>query len=53
MKSGWYAKNLDEAIKKAGFSSVSYGVEHFLSRGFERNRMSRPADAHLYCAVIC
>ena len=50
-KSGWYASNLDEAIKKAGFSTVSYGVEHFLSRGLERNRMNRPADAHIYCAA--
>jgi predicted SAM-dependent methyltransferase len=51
-KSGWYATKLDEAVRNAGFSSVSYGVEHFLSRGLERNRMIRPADAHLYCAAV-
>jgi predicted SAM-dependent methyltransferase len=51
-KSGWYAAKIDEAVREAGFSSVSYGVEHFLSRGLERNRMTRPADAHIYCAAV-
>jgi predicted SAM-dependent methyltransferase len=50
-KSGWYADKLAKAVDEAGFSAVSYGVDHFLSRGLERRRMSRPADAHIYCAA--
>ncbi len=48
-KSGWHKENLELAIQRGGFSCVSYGVEHFLSRGFKRNRMTRPEDAHIYC----
>jgi predicted SAM-dependent methyltransferase len=48
-KSGWHQGMLEDAVKKAGYSATSYGVEHFLSRGLERNRMKRPADAHIYC----
>ena len=51
-KSGWYMEKLAATIEKAGFSSVSYGVETFLSRGLERNRMARPADAHIYCTSV-
>jgi predicted SAM-dependent methyltransferase len=50
-KSGWYAERLAAALAEAGFGTASYGLEPFLSRGLERNRMSRPADAHLYCAA--
>jgi predicted SAM-dependent methyltransferase len=51
-KSGWYSDKLDEAVKAAGYTNVSYSVDHFLSRGLERNRMTRPTDAHLYCAAV-
>lgn len=50
-KSGWYPEKLAKAVENAGFSLISYGVDHFLSRGLERRRMSRPADAHIYCAA--
>jgi predicted SAM-dependent methyltransferase len=48
-KSGWYRETLDAAVEKAGFKNHSYGVEAFLSRGLQRNRMTRDWDAHLYC----
>jgi predicted SAM-dependent methyltransferase len=51
-KSGWYADKLDAAVKSAGYTTTTYGVDQFLSRGLERNRMTRPADAHLYCAAV-
>jgi predicted SAM-dependent methyltransferase len=50
-KSGWYKQKLEETIATAGFSSIAYGVDHFLNRGLQRNRMLRPADAHIYCIL--
>ena len=51
-KSGWYRSKLEEALHSSGFSSFSYGLSPFLSRGINRNRMQRPHDAHLYCEAI-
>jgi len=48
-RSGWYADLLEEELLYAGFDSFQYGVEGFLARGHSRNRMTRPADAHIYC----
>jgi len=48
-KSGWYFDLLDGELDAAGFTQRTYGVEQFLERGISRNRMHRPADAHLYC----
>ena len=49
--SGWYRSKLEEVIRSAGFTEVSYDLQEFLKRGLERRRMTRPADAHLYCIV--
>ncbi|RTL70566.1 MAG: hypothetical protein EKK41_12405 [Hyphomicrobiales bacterium] len=48
-KSGWYKDLLDARLKNAGFEEHRYDVKAFLSRGLERNRMTRDWDAHLYC----
>jgi predicted SAM-dependent methyltransferase len=50
-KSGWYMPRLQQAIDKAGFSTLEFGVEHMLRKGFSRNRFSRPHDAHFYCVA--
>jgi hypothetical protein len=47
--SGWYKEKLESALHAAGFASISYDMNAFLQRGLERRRMTRPADAHLYC----
>jgi predicted SAM-dependent methyltransferase len=48
-KSGWYRETLGAALQRAGFGEYSYGLDPFLSRGLQRNRMTRDWDAHLYC----
>ena len=50
-KSGWYRTRLEEALAKAGFTDLSYGVNHMLDKGFMRNRFMRPHDAHFYCVA--
>jgi predicted SAM-dependent methyltransferase len=50
-KSGWYKQRLDEVLAAAGFTKCAFGVEHFLAKGIQRNRMTRPADAHIYCVA--
>lgn len=46
--SGWYRERLEDALTRAGFGKVDYDLKAFLSRGLERRRMTRPADAHFY-----
>lgn len=48
-KSGWYQELLEEELSSAGFLRCRYGVQEILERGFARNRMTRPTDAHIYC----
>jgi predicted SAM-dependent methyltransferase len=48
-KSGWYKSKVAETLERTGYSIVDYGVEFFRERGFERNRFTRPTDAHIYC----
>jgi predicted SAM-dependent methyltransferase len=50
-RSGWYRELVEEELVRVGFSDIEYGVEHFLARGHVRNRMLRPADAHIYCVA--
>ncbi|MEW5984339.1 MAG: methyltransferase domain-containing protein [Acidobacteriota bacterium] len=50
-KSGWYEAKLVETLRRAGFGPLRFGVDLFLSRGIERNRMKNPLDAHLYCVA--
>jgi predicted SAM-dependent methyltransferase len=50
-RSGWYKELVEEELVRVGYASVDYGVEHFLERGHVRNRMLRPADAHIYCVA--
>lgn len=47
-KSGWTIPLLDEALLKAGFGQIQYGLKHVTDRGHHRNRMDRPTDAHIY-----
>lgn len=48
-KSGWTADMLLEALY--GFR-VTFDVEAFLARGYQRRRMTRPGDAHLYVEAV-
>jgi predicted SAM-dependent methyltransferase len=50
-KSGWWDARLRAALSEAGFKDCMFGVEHFLEKGIRRNRMARPADAHIYCVA--
>lgn len=50
-KSGWYEAKLIHTLRRAGFGPPRLGVDLFLDRGIERNRMKNPLDAHLYCVV--
>jgi len=50
-KSGWYSEKLEEYLTNCGFNNFSFGVDQMKSRGHVRNRMDRPADAHLYCVA--
>lgn len=47
-KFGWDRQLLEEALGVTGFATIGFGVEAFLARGHERQRMFRPEDAHLY-----
>ena len=47
-KSGWSEKKIIEEIKKFEWAGFQLGVEQFIENGFERRRMGRPADAHVY-----
>lgn len=50
-KSGWWRERLEQALQKAGFQRLDFGVEQFVDRGHRRNRFERPHDAHIYvCA---
>jgi predicted SAM-dependent methyltransferase len=51
-KSGWTLKKLDAEIKSHGFSRIEYGVKQFIDGGFERRRMTRLGDAHIYVKAI-
>lgn len=51
-KSGWTDRSMRDALSAAGFSRIESGVDHFLSRGLDRRRFHRPADAHLYFKAI-
>lgn len=48
-KSGWWQAKLEEELRLCGFQQLTFGVELFLAKGIERNRMKRPQDAHIYC----
>lgn len=48
-RSGWYRALVAEELGHAGFIDVEYGMQLFTARGIVRNRMTRPADAHIYC----
>lgn len=47
-KSGWTMDLLDEALRKAGFEHIEFGMQLLTERGHHRNRMDRPTDAHIY-----
>lgn len=47
-KSGWDKANLLKLLNTYNWTKIELGVDLFLSSGFERRRMSRPKDAHLY-----
>lgn len=48
-KSGWTLQLVSDFLIEAGFEELDLGVDQFLERGFDRRRMHRPEDAHLYC----
>ncbi len=48
-KSGWYEELIIRKLEDFSFNKIELGVEGFLKRGHSRNRMHRPADAHIYC----
>lgn len=50
-KSGWYDARLTDTLRRAGFCTHRFGVNIFLDRGIQRNRMRNPLDAHIYCVV--
>jgi predicted SAM-dependent methyltransferase len=50
-KSGWYSEKLEAYLKLNGFTKFVFGVDELKSRGHSRNRMERPADAHIYCVA--
>lgn len=47
-RSGWDHELVRLALDRAGFERVSYGVRAFVDAGFERRRMARWEDAHIY-----
>lgn len=47
-KSGWTEQSLVAAVEAAGFKARVGGPEIFRSRGLDRRRFGRPADAHIY-----
>jgi len=48
-KSGWYTEKLVKTLNQSGFLELDFGVDLFLKKGISRRRMTRPADAHIYC----
>ncbi len=50
-KSGWYTPRLEQAVSKAGFTQLEFGVHHLREKSFSRNRFDRPHDAHFYCVA--
>lgn len=50
-KSGWSERALYEELNKYKWSKIEKGVELFLSEGYERRRMTRLGDAHLYICL--
>jgi len=51
-KSGWSKRKILEQVNKYSWTLVSEGVDLFLSSGFERRRMGRPHDAHIYLKLV-
>jgi len=51
-KSGWTRDSLLQELQAAGFNGWEEGVTVFTSKGIERRRFGRPADAHLYIKAI-
>jgi predicted SAM-dependent methyltransferase len=47
-KSGWFLENLTAALVRAGFRKHRFGADQFIAHGLVRNRMRKPADAHIY-----
>lgn len=47
-KSGWTIEDLTASLKNIGFTEINNGMCAIRERGIERNRFSRPEDAHLY-----
>jgi predicted SAM-dependent methyltransferase len=50
-KSGWYLSKLESVLAECGFNKLAFGVDELKKRGHSRNRMDRPADAHIYCVA--
>lgn len=51
-KSGWTRERLKAKVQSADFSELNLSaLDQFLQRGLTRRRMTRPADAHIYCAA--
>lgn len=47
-KSGWTSEMLSDAVRQSGLTPQPSTPEIFRSRGIERRRFGRPADAHIY-----
>jgi len=47
-KCGWTREELVKLLRKTGFTKIEEGVDMFISRGINRRRFFRPADAHIY-----
>jgi predicted SAM-dependent methyltransferase len=47
-KSGWTVEMLSDAVARAGLAPAPSTPDMFRSRGLERRRFGRPADAHIY-----
>jgi predicted SAM-dependent methyltransferase len=47
-KSGWTLETLCDVVRRAGFTPNPGTPDIFRSRGLERRRFGRPADAHIY-----
>jgi SAM-dependent methyltransferase len=51
-KSGWWQVRLEEALHRARFHDLTFGVRVLLDQGHTRNRFLRPDDAHIYCRAV-
>jgi hypothetical protein len=51
-KSGWSFRKLDALLKTYNFSTIEYGVDNFIENNYERRRMTRAGDAHIYVRAI-